>query len=121
MDNIMKQIRDRLQNGETPQDLIKEGFKRTTVYSINKKMKVKTEEKNDVKSMEQSMEQLIFLAFIVQEAIGNILSDVDMNYDCRKELQKWKSIISLASDTFEKSVGKKPPIDFLNPTLKQPE
>ena len=121
MDNIMKQITDRLQNGETPQDLIKEGFKRTTVYSINKKMKGKAEEKNDVQSKEQSMEQLIFLAFIVQEAIGNILSEVDRNHDCSKELKKWQSIIRIASNNFEKSVGKKPPIDFLNPTLKQPE
>ncbi len=121
MDSIMKQIKDRLQNGETPQDLIKAGFKRTTVYSINKKMEVKTEANNDVKSKEQSMEQLTFLAFIVKEMMGEILSDMDKNHDYLDELPMWKSIVKLAGEVFEESTGKKPPTDFLNPTLKQPE
>jgi hypothetical protein len=117
----MKQIRDRLQNGETPQDLIKAGFKRTTVYSINKKMEVKTEENNDVKSKEQSMEHLTFLAFIIKETMGTIYGDLDRKHDSVDELPTWQSIVRIASSLYEESMGKKPPKDFLNPTLKQPE
>ena len=121
MESIMEQIRTRLQKGETPQDLIKAGFKRTTVYSINKKMEVKTEENNDVKSKEQSMDQLTFLAFIVKEMMGEIMSEVEKNHDGADEIHMWKSITKIAGELFEESTGKKPPTDFLNLTLKQPE
>jgi hypothetical protein len=117
MDSIMEQIRTRLQKGETPQDLIKAGFKRTTVYIVKKGVKGETKESNDVKSVEQSMDKLILLAFIMKEEMGEILSE-DIKHDYADELPMWKTIIKIASDNYEETTGKKPPIDFLNPTLK---
>ena len=118
MDSITEQIKTRLQKGETPQDLIKSGFKRTTVYAVYRKMQDNAEESNDAKSMEQSMDRLTFLASIIKEAMGQILSEVSRNHDCATELPMWKSIIKIASDDYEKFTGKKPPTDFLIPTLQ---
>jgi hypothetical protein len=110
----------RLEKGETPQDLIKAGFKRTTVYAISRKMQKKLIENNDV-SIEQSKDPSTLLAFITKEMMGQIYSDMDKNHDCANELHMWKSIINIASASYEEFTGKKPPTDFLNPTLKSPE
>ncbi len=111
MESIMEQIRTRLQGGESPQELIKKGFKRTTVYSIAKKMEGQLKENNDEKSIDRD----IFLALIIKEAIGWTMDD--MHFDGAEEPKRWKSVTSLASDQFEQLLGKKPPEDFLNATL----
>jgi len=115
MESLMEQIRTRLQKGETPQELIKEGFKRTTVYSVAKKMEAKLKENNNEKSMDRD----IFLALIIKEAMGWTLDY--MNIDGAEQPERWKSIAELAGDHFEQLLGRKPPKDFLTPTLRTPE
>ncbi|MBA7692298.1 hypothetical protein ES703_100861 [subsurface metagenome] len=111
MESIMEQIKTSLQKGESPQELIKKGYKKTTVYSIAKKMEGQLKENNDEKSMERD----IFLALIIKEAIGWTMDD--MNMDGAKYPKRWKGITEIAGDQFEQLLGRKPPEDFLNATL----
>ena len=114
MENTMEQIRTRLKKGESPQELIKKGFKRTTVYSVAKKMERKLEENNNEKAMDSD----IFLALIIKEAMGWTLDD--MNIDGAEENKRWESIIEIADGRFEELLGRKPPKDFLTPTFRTP-
>ncbi len=116
MESIMEQIRIRLEKGETPQELINSGFKRTTVYSVKKRMEEKLKERND----EESTDRDVFLALIMKEAMGQILSE-NMKFDSAREPHIWKSITEIASDNFEHLVGRKPPEDFLASSFKERE
>lgn len=109
MESITERIRTRLQEGETPQELIKKGFKRTTVYSVARKMEGKLEESNDEKSMDRD----IFLAHIIREVLA-YTSDGDPD-------ELLKSLAETAGGNFEQLLGRKPPKDFLTPTLRTPE
>jgi len=115
MESTMEQIRTRLQKGERPQDLIKKGFKRTTVYSVAKKLEGQPEENNNDKSRDRD----IFLACIMKEMMGWILSE-DLNFDLdgHEETERWESIKKIARDQFEQLLGRKPPEDFLVSTLR---
>ena len=115
MENTMEQIRTRLKKGESPQELIKKGFKRTTVYSVAKKMERKLEENNNEKATDSD----IFLALIIKEAVGQILF-MDLNLDSEEEVKRWESIIEIADGRFEELLGRKPPKDFLTPTFRTP-
>ncbi len=106
MESIMEQIRTRLQGGESPQELIKNGFKRTTVYSIAKK--VKSQVRKD--SGDQSLDRDIYLLRIIESAFMSLI-DVDApNCDPAKE---WDSCVKMAAEWFEEDTGRKPPKDFL--------
>ena len=105
MENVMEQIRTRLQGGETPQELIKKGFKRTTVYSIARKMKGELR-KN---SGDQSLDRDIYLARLMEYVLTWTLDDT--NCDLPHE---WQSIIQYATERFEEDTGRKPPEDLLN-------
>jgi len=109
MESIMEQIRTRLQGGETPQELIKGGFKRTTVYSVAKKMEGKFEESNNDKSMDRD----VFLTCLIREVLA-YTSDDDPD-------ELLKSCIEIAGDNFQQLLGREPPKDFLTSTLRTPE
>ncbi len=109
MESVMEQIRTRLQKGESPQELIKKGFKRTTVYSVAKKMEGKLNDSNNDKSMDRD----ILLACLIREVLA-YTSDDDPD-------ERLKSLTITARENFEYRLGRKPPKDFLTPTLKTPE
>lgn len=126
MESIAEQIRIRLQGGETPQELIKKGFKKTTVYSVGRKVKAKPKKDSDELSLEElsrDIEELgleyVFLASIVKEAMGWLMDD--MNFDSAEEPRRWASVIELAGKHFEQVMGRKPPKDFLTASLTLPE
>lgn len=115
MESIMEQISTRLHKGESLQELIKKGFKRTTVYSVAKKMEAELEQNNNEKSMDSD----IFIALIMKEVMGWTLDD--MKIDGAEENKRWKSITEIAGNRFEQLLGRKPPKDFLTPTFRTPE
>lgn len=111
MESIAEQIRARLQGGETPPELIKKGFKKTTVYSVAKKI----ERKLDKNSDEQSLERDLYLACLVRQAVASLMSDKQLE----TEHDEWRYNINSAAKRFEDDTGRKPPRDFLTALLTE--
>ena len=111
MESIAEQIRTRLQGGETPQELIKKGFKKTTVYSVAQKIERKLDENSD----EQSLERDIYLACLVRQAVASLMSDRQLE----TEYNEWRHNITSAAKRFEEDTGREPPKDFLTALLTE--
>ena len=107
----MEQIWTRLQGGETPQELIRKGYKRTTAYSVARKMK--GELKKD--SGDQSLERDLYLACLVRQAVASLMSDGQLE----TEYHEWRHSINSAAEEFEDLMGRKPPKDFLTALLTE--
>lgn len=106
----MEQIRTRLEKGESPQELIKSGLKRTTVYSVAKKVKGNLKETNN----DDLKDRDIFFICLIREVLAYIAPDGDPD-------EALAACIEVASIAFEETVGRKPPEDFLPPRFKKPE
>ena len=104
MESIAEQISTKLRGGETPQQLIKKGFKRTTVYSVARKMKGGPQKD----SGDQSLDRDIYLAHLMEYVFTWLIDGWK-----RDAYDEWQSIIEYAAKQFEEDTGRKPPEDIL--------
>jgi hypothetical protein len=104
MESISEQIRRRLRAGETERDLIRDGYKRTTVYSVSRKLKVESR----ADSTDQSLDRDAYLAYLMEHVLTLAIGDSDCDL-----LDTRRSMIEHAAEQFEDDTGRKPPEDLL--------
>ncbi len=85
-------------------ELIRKGYKRTTVYSEARKLR------RDLKknSNDESRDRDIYLAHLMEYAFAWAKDDPE-----RDPYKEWQSMIECAAEQFEEDTGRKPPEDFL--------
>jgi len=100
----MDLIETRLKQGVTPRNLILEGFKKSTVYKVNKYMKTKRRLDID--------DTINYLFFLMQQAFLTLdyenhkrLGD-EMSYDSTK---LWNKLLKDSNESYTDITGKQPP------------
>ena len=107
MESTMDTIETRLQQGATPKQLILDGFKKSTVYKVDKRLKTK--------GGLGKVDRALYLAYLISMTYQELFAEIhealgDDNYDPSKG---WRDIIKNANECFTYDTKRKPPQDLM--------